>query len=82
MVLADGCGESSLNFSFRVWAVRENWLALKNTIHEEIKDRFDEEDIEIPFPHRTLYAGAVTEPFPIRIANDRPPDILPGHRSR
>ena len=73
MVLFDGYGESSLNFSFRVWAARENWLALKNTIHEEIKDRFDEEDIEIPFPHRTLYTGAVTEPFPIRITNDPPP---------
>lgn len=73
MVLFDGYGESSLNFSFRVWAARENWLALKNTIHEEIKDRFDEEDIEIPFPHRTLYTGAVTEPFPVRITNDRPP---------
>lgn len=73
MVLFDGYGESSLNFSFRVWAARENWLALKNTIHEEIKDRFDEEDIEIPFPHRTLYTGAVTEPFPIRITNDASP---------
>jgi len=71
IVLFDGYGESSLNFSFRVWAARENWLALKNSIHEEIKDRFDEEDIEIPFPHRTLYTGAVTEPFPIRITNDR-----------
>ena len=70
MVLFDGYGESSLNFSFRVWAARENWLTLKNTIHEEIKDRFDEEDIEIPFPHRTLYTGAVTEPFPIRITSD------------
>lgn len=69
MVLFDGYGESSLTFSFRVWAARENWLALKNTIHEEIKDRFDEEGIEIPFPHRTLYTGAVTEPFPIRITN-------------
>ncbi|MFW6192196.1 MAG: mechanosensitive ion channel family protein, partial [Gemmatimonadota bacterium] len=73
MVLFDGYGESSLNFAFRVWATRENWLELKNTIHEDVKDRFDEEGIEIPFPHRTLYTGAVTEPFPIRIANDDPP---------
>ena len=69
MVLFDGYGESSLNFAFRVWATRENWLELKNTIHEDVKDRFDEEGIEIPFPHRTLYTGAVTEPFPVRIAD-------------
>ena len=67
VVLFDAYGESALNFSFRVWATRENWLELKNTIHEDIKERFDEEGIEIPFPHRTLYVGSATEPFPIRI---------------
>ena len=69
VVMFDGYGESSLNFTFRVWATRENWLELKNTIHEDVKDRFDEEGIEIPFPHRTLYTGSVTEPFPVRIAD-------------
>ena len=24
------------------------------------------ESVEIPFPHRSLYTGSVTEPFPIR----------------
>ena len=70
VVLFDAYGESALNFSFRVWATRENWLELKNTIHEDVKDRFDEEEIEIPFPHRTLYVGSATEPFPIRITGD------------
>ncbi|MFB6240092.1 MAG: mechanosensitive ion channel family protein, partial [Gemmatimonadota bacterium] len=75
VVLFDGYGESSLNFSFRVWATRENWLELKNTIHEDVKDKFDEEGIEIPFPHRTLYTGLVTEPFPIRVVDDGPQDV-------
>jgi len=70
LVLFDGYGESSLNFFFRVWATRENWLELKNTIHEDVKDRFDAEGIEIPFPHRTLYTGAVTEPFPVRMVGE------------
>jgi len=74
MVLFDGYGESSLNFSFRVWATRENWLELKNTIHEEVKERFDEEGIEIPFPHRTLYTGSVTEPFPVRVERENGDD--------
>ena len=27
-------------------------------LRRRIKNRFDEEGIEIPFPHRTLYVGA------------------------
>ncbi len=60
-------GESSLNMQFSVWAKRESFLDLKNSIHEEIKAEFDAAGIEIPFPHRTLYAGSETEPFPVRI---------------
>ncbi len=71
-VMFQGYGESSLDFLFAVWATRENWLQLKNSIHEEIKTRFDEEGIEIPFPHRTLYAGSVTDPFPVRVVEDTP----------
>jgi len=59
-------GESSLNLQYSVWAKRENFLELKNSIHEEIKNTFDEHGIEIPFPHRTIYTGSATEPFPIK----------------
>lgn len=60
-----GFGDSSLNIQFSVWAIRENFLNLKNSIHEEIKNAFDVNGMEIPFPLRTLYTGSVTEPFPI-----------------
>jgi len=46
-------------------------------IHEEIKRAFDEHEIEIPFPHRTLYTGAVTEPLPIEIVTGRSGAELP-----
>ena len=59
-------GESSLDIQYSVWAKREKFLELKNSIHEEIKNAFDEHAIEIPFPHRTLYTGSETEPFPIQ----------------
>lgn len=62
-----GYSDSALTFQFSVWAKRENFLELKNGIHEEIKAAFDEQGIEIPFPHRTLYTGAVTEPFPVKV---------------
>jgi small-conductance mechanosensitive channel len=62
-----GFGDSSQDIQFSVWAKRENFLELRNTIQADIKDAFDAAGIEIPFPHRSLYTGAVTDPFPIRI---------------
>ena len=55
-----------------MWTARENWLELKNQIYEEIKRAFDEQGIEIPFPHRTLYAGSVTSPMPIDLVTGGP----------
>lgn len=66
MILFQGFGDSSINHEFRVWTKTENFLDLKNSIPVEIKEAFDERGIEIPFPHRTLYTGSVTEPLPIR----------------
>ena len=67
-------GDSALEFLYAVWCVREDYLKLKKKIMQQIKERFDEEGIEIPFPHRTLYTGSVTEPFPIRIVNGQSED--------
>jgi small-conductance mechanosensitive channel len=72
LVLFEGFGDSSLNFLFGVWTTRQNWLALKNSIQVDLKERFDAEGIEIPFPHRTLYVGSETGAFPIRIAQEEP----------
>ncbi len=62
-----GFGDSALEIQFSVWAARENFLTLKNSIQEEIKLAFDAAGIEIPFPHRSLYAGSMTEPFPVHV---------------
>ena len=70
VIVFQGYGESSLNFLFGVWATRENWIELKNRIHADVKKRFDAEGIEIPFPHRTLYTGSETGPFPVRLVPD------------
>lgn len=64
-------GNSSLDLQFSVWLEKSNWLPLKNSITEEIKLRFDEEEIEIPFPHMTIYTGSVTDPLPIRIFGEK-----------
>ena len=60
-----GFGSSSIDIQFSVWSRRENFLALKNSMYTEIKNAFDQQGIEIPFPHVSLYAGAATTPFPV-----------------
>ena len=71
-----GFGNSSLDLQFSVWGVRANFLALRNSIQMEVKKAFDAAGIEIPFPHRSLYAGSVTEPFPVRVVD--PPEAAAG----
>ena len=69
LILFKNFGDSALEFLFAVWCTKTDFLTLRKKIMQEIKDRFDAEGIEIPFPHRTLYAGSVSEPFPIRVVN-------------
>tara|TARA_R110002095_G_scaffold16943_3_gene20226 strand:- start:691 stop:1536 length:846 start_codon:yes stop_codon:yes gene_type:complete len=67
LFIFQGFSDSALGIQFSVWATRANYLLLRNTMSEQIKAAFDEAGIEIPFPHRSLYAGSATEPFPVRI---------------
>lgn len=69
-----GFGESSLDIQFSAWATRENYLDLLNSLQEDVKRAFDAAGIEIPFPHRALYAGEETRPFPVIVHSVIPPD--------
>lgn len=70
LIIAQGFGDSSINFQFSVWATKENFLDLRNSIHEDIKRAFDEAGIEIPFPHLSLYSGSETQPLAIRLVEE------------
>jgi small-conductance mechanosensitive channel len=67
LFLMQGFGESGIELQFSVWGRRESYIDLRNAIHQHIKEAFDREGVEIPFPHRTLYAGAETRPIPVRV---------------
>lgn len=69
LLIFQGFGDSSINLQFSVWARREKFLELRNTITLEMKKAFDEKRIEIPFPHRSLYAGEATKPFPVEVVS-------------
>jgi len=74
LVIFNGFGNSSIDFLFGVWALKSDWLAVKNNIAEEVKKRFDQEQVEIPFPHLSLYSGSVTQPIPINIVKNSDSD--------
>ena len=72
IVIIQGFGNSSIDIFFGAWAVKEDFLALKNSITEDIRKRFDAEGIEIPFPHVSLYTGAASQPFPVQVVSSAP----------
>jgi small-conductance mechanosensitive channel len=65
MVFFDKFGSSSIDVSFRVWTVKDDFLQTRDELSIAVKKRFDEEGIEIPFPHLSLYTGEATRAFPI-----------------
>lgn len=67
LILFKDFGTSSLDFLVGIWFEKTQFLALKNNIMREIKERFDAEGIEIAFPHLTVYAGSDSGPFPIQM---------------
>ncbi len=58
-------GDSSINIMLGIWFEKTNYMQVKNSIFMEIKQAFDNEGIEIPFPHVSIYTGEATKPFPI-----------------
>ena len=64
-----GFGNSALEFKCGYWFLKGSYIDAKNSIMKDIKVKFDEENIEIPFPHMSIYTGSVTKPFPIEIRN-------------
>jgi len=54
VVTISGLGDSSVNFRVGAWFVREDFINLKDSLVPDIKERFDAEGIEIPFPNRTI----------------------------
>lgn len=63
-VLVQKVGESSIDLSMRFWIDPQNkefsWIITKSDLTGQIKQAFDREGIEIPFPIRTLKGGIHT----------------------
>ncbi|WP_207774351.1 mechanosensitive ion channel family protein [Abyssibacter profundi] len=54
-VVVSNLGDNSVDFAVRGWAASADWWATRCDLVERIKLSFDEHDIEIPFPQRTVH---------------------------
>jgi len=67
MIYLDDFGDSALMIRYSLWFEKSDIINLKKTIMIAIKERFDAEGIEIPFPHISVYSGEASKPFPVNI---------------
>lgn len=57
MLGVDGFGDSSVNLKFFIKTLPIRQWEVAREFRRRLKNRFDELNIEIPFPHRTIYWG-------------------------
>jgi small-conductance mechanosensitive channel len=67
IIIFQAFAASGIDIQLGVWTERVNYLKVKNSVFQEIKDAFKREGIEIPFPHISLYTGEETKPIPVEV---------------
>ena len=70
-ILFQSFGDSSINITFGVWFEKANYTAVKNSVFIEIKEAFDREQIEMPFPHVSVYAGEASKPIAVKLQDEK-----------
>ncbi|MCH8566806.1 MAG: mechanosensitive ion channel family protein [Balneolales bacterium] len=76
-LIFEGFNSSSIDFQLNVWTAKEHFLLLRTGLYMQIKKRFDEEGIEIPFPHLSIYTGEASKPFPVMNMTEKEPKQEP-----
>jgi small-conductance mechanosensitive channel len=61
----DSFGDSGINILFGVWGKTEDYFVLKTSLMISVKQIFDREKVEIPFPHVSLITGSNSESIKI-----------------
>ncbi len=67
LVLFKNFGDSGIDIQLGLWFEKTKYKDLRNSIFIDIKEAFDKANIEIPFPHISLYSGEASKPFKMEI---------------
>ncbi len=67
MIVVESFADSGIGLRLAVWAKSENFLKFRSQLAEDIKALLDRENIEIPFPHLSLYAGQDSSPIKVSV---------------
>jgi small-conductance mechanosensitive channel len=70
LVAFSSFGESSINFLLGVWAAKEDYLLVRNTIAHQVQLALAREGIGIAYPHRILEGAKGGEPIRVRVTKD------------
>ena len=70
-ILFQTFGDSSINIILGIWFEKANYTAVKNSVFIEIKEAFDREGIEMPFPHVSVYAGEASKPISVKLQDEK-----------
>jgi len=55
MIVVSELGDSSVNLTIRVWCNATDYWGLRFGLNKSLKERFDADQISIPYPQRTLH---------------------------
>ncbi len=66
LIQVEQFGDSSIYINFGVWTTTPNAIDMKTEMILTVKERFDKEGIEIPFPHISIYAGEASDPIKVQ----------------
>lgn len=60
LVVVGNLGDSSVDLTTRVWCAGSDYWGIKFDLTKKIKETFDAEGVDIPFPTRTVYQQSAT----------------------
>jgi small-conductance mechanosensitive channel len=74
LFLIQGIVDSNINIQFAMWSMQKDITNLKNSLFTELKKEFIENNIEIPYPSRTIYAAKDTGPLHVNVISEKNQD--------
>ncbi|MCY1722090.1 mechanosensitive ion channel family protein [Prolixibacteraceae bacterium Z1-6] len=76
LVIFKEFADSGINIQLGLWFEKSKYKDLRNSIFIDLKEAFDKNNIEIPFPHISLYSGEDSKPIKMEFGKQLKTEIL------